>query len=446
MNKGKSLSPKFNLVKSNSRVLLQKLITSPSQKSSKFNDSVISLSSQDSKLEPSTSRMSQKIISMPFLISPTRKKVQVITKRFHQAKSNLSPRQNIGEHLLPLPADQVITIFNGLLTKYELSELLDYKEIYYLGLKAEKITPTVRMNNMGFDDDKTDYKLVLGDHIAYQYEVFEILGSGSFAKVCRCWDHKTKKEVAIKVIKSHKIFQEQGHIELKILAYLKKLEKSACPLFIQMYEYFTFRNHLCIVFELLSYTLFDLLKANNFKGFSSTLVRRFSFQIVTALAYLKKSSIIHCDLKPENIILVSPNVSNIKIIDFGSSCFKDEKIYSYIQSRIYRSPEVILGLSYSSAIDMWSFGCIIAEMLAGVPLFYGESELDQIYSIIEVLGPPPEQLLKSSVKQFKLFGQEGIQKSYTNTKNIIRIAGSKKIEEQISTNDALLLDFLKRNT
>jgi len=85
-------------------------------------------------------------------------------------------------------------------------------------------------------------------------------------------------------------------------------------------------------------------------------------------------NIIHCDLKPENILLRKKNKSGIKIIDFGSSCFGDKRVYTYIQSRFYRSPEVIFGLEYSTAIDMWSFGCVLFELYTGDPLFPGESE------------------------------------------------------------------------
>ena len=82
----------------------------------------------------------------------------------------------------------------------------------------------------------------------------------------------------------------------------------------------------------------------------------------------------HCDLKPENIMLKQPNKSGIKVIDYGSSCMHNERIYTYIQSRFYRAPEIILGIPYTSAIDMWSFGCILAELYTGFPLFPGESE------------------------------------------------------------------------
>lgn len=86
--------------------------------------------------------------------------------------------------------------------------------------------------------------------------------------------------------------------------------------------------------------------------------------------------IIHCDLKPENILLKEENKSGIKIIDFGSSTFIDEKVYTYIQSRFYRAPEIMFGIPYTPAIDMWSLGCIIAELYIGYPLFPGESEND----------------------------------------------------------------------
>ena len=78
-----------------------------------------------------------------------------------------------------------------------------------------------------------------------------------------------------------------------------------------------------------------------------------------------RTQIIHCDLKPENVLLVQPNRSAIKVIDFGSSCMRDRRVYTYIQSRFYRSPEVILGLAYGTEIDMWSFACILAELYTG---------------------------------------------------------------------------------
>lgn len=115
--------------------------------------------------------------------------------------------------------------------------------------------------------------------------------------------------------------------------------------------------------------------------------------------------------------------TSIKVIDFGSSCFESErgtytyaniprifkiniwkKVYTYIQSRFYRSPEVILGISYHKAIDMWSLGCIIAELYTGVPLFPGENEQEQLGCIMEVMGLPDRHIIEKSSRKKLFFG------------------------------------------
>lgn len=108
-------------------------------------------------------------------------------------------------------------------------------------------------------------------------------------------------------------------------------------------------------------------------GLDTNTIRKFAIQILNSLKFLKEQKIIHCDLKPENILLAEPQKSKIKIIDFGSSCFDHEIIYSYIQSRYYRAPEVTLGVAYNSMIDVWSMGCILAELYLGTPLFPGDT-------------------------------------------------------------------------
>ncbi|CAG0913497.1 unnamed protein product [Notodromas monacha] len=176
-------------------------------------------------------------------------------------------------------------------------------------------------------------------------------------------------------------------------------------LIVRLKSNFMWRNHLCLVFELLSYNLYDLLRNTNFRGVSLNLTRKFAQQLCTALLFLSSPelSIIHCDLKPENILLCNPKRSAIKIVDFGSSCQLGQKIYQYIQSRFYRSPEVLLGLPYDLAIDMWSLGCILVEMHTGEPLFSGANEVDQMNKIVEVLGMPPKHLLDQAQKTRKYF-------------------------------------------
>ena len=161
---------------------------------------------------------------------------------------------------------------------------------------------------------------------------------------------------------------------------------------------FEYRNHTCIVFEMLSYNLYELLRNTQFRGVSLNLIRKFSTQILKSLRFLSSDSgmmnIIHCDLKPENILLRHPRRSAIKLIDFGSSCYKHRRQYTYIQSRFYRSPEVLLGLPYDQKIDMWSLGCVLVEMHTGEPLFGGTEPLDQMCKIVDVLGMPPFAMLE----------------------------------------------------
>ena len=169
-----------------------------------------------------------------------------------------------------------------------------------------------------------------------------------------------------------------------------------------------FRGHQCLVFEMLSYNLYDLLRHTTFKGVSLNLIRKFGKQILKALCFLalRDVSVIHCDLKPENILLRHPKRSAIKLIDFGSSCRDGQTVYRYIQCRFYRSPEVLLGCPYSTAIDMWSLGCILVEMHTGEPIFSGQDEADQIVKIYELLGPPPTHMIQQGTKGLKHFRRQ----------------------------------------
>ena len=157
------------------------------------------------------------------------------------------------------------------------------------------------------------------------------------------------------------------------------------------------------MFELRSGNLYELIKQNQFRGLSTTLVRVFAQQLLNGLGLLNKARLIHCDLKPENILLKNLESPVIKIIDFGSACDERQTEYTSIQSRFYRSPEVLLGLPYSSAIDMWSLGCIVVELFLGLPLFPGSSEYNQVSRITEMLGLPPTWMLEMGKQSGEFF-------------------------------------------
>lgn len=207
---------------------------------------------------------------------------------------------------------------------------------------------------------------------------------------------------------------------------------------------FYFRSHLCISTELLDMNLYEFIKAHSFRGFSVRLIRRFTKQILSSLNLLKQHKVIHCDLKPENILLRHPLHSEIKVIDFGSSCFETEKVYTYIQSRFYRSPEVILGMTYGMPIDMWSVGCILAELFTGVPIFPGENEQEQLACIMEVFGPPEKHLIEKSTRKKLFFDSMGKPRLTVSSKGRRRRPSSKTLQQVLKCDDEPFLDFLTR--
>jgi dual specificity tyrosine-phosphorylation-regulated kinase 1 len=291
------------------------------------------------------------------------------------------------------------------------TRLIDtYKNInkVYYEAKAKRLREQADVSrggahNEGYDDAHYDY-ILQGDEIfAERYILKHRIGKGSFGQVVCAYDKELQCEVAIKIIKSRKPFMLQAQTEIDLLSTLLDKDPNDEKNIVRLLHTFVYRNHQCLVFEMLSYNLYELLKNTKFKGVSLNLIRKFGKQILRALEFLssKEVDIIHCDLKPENILLRHPRRSAIKIIDLGSSCLRSKKTYTYIQSRFYRSPEILLGISYDQKIDMWSLGCVLAEMHTGEPLFGGTDQADQICRIVDVLGMPPLELLARSPPQIR---------------------------------------------
>lgn len=359
--------------------------------------------------------------------------------------STLGEQINQNDPLLPLTPAEALKVYGSKLTEFERTEIDIYPEIWYLGLDACKIHgETAGTQNDGFDDENGSYNKVLHDHIAYRYEILEVIGKGSFGQVIRALDHKTNQHIAIKIIRNKKRFHHQALEEVRILDHLRKKDKHSTHNVVHMLEYFYFRNHLCISFELMSLNLYELIKKNNYQGFSLSLIRRFAISLLKCLRFLKKENIIHCDLKPENVLLKERGSSSIKVIDFGSSCYTTQRVYTYIQSRFYRSPEVILGLPYGPAIDMWSLGCILAELYTGYPLFPGENEVEQLACLMEVLGVPPEEVIQAATRRRLFFDSKGNPRCITNSKGRKRKPRSKYLQVFLRCNDSLFVNFIYR--
>jgi len=190
--------------------------------------------------------------------------------------------------------------------------------------------------------------------------------------------------------------------------------------------------------------LYELIKKNNYQGFSIYLVRRFAYSILQCMRVMNKEKIIHCDMKPENILLRQKGSSAIKVIDFGSGCFESQRIYTYIQSRFYRAPEIILGIPYTTSIDMWSLGCILVELFTGYPIFPGENEAEQLAMIMEVIDLPPLQILNDASRRKLFFDSKGVPRNMNTKLFKKRRPGSRPISSILKTSEANFIDFIKR--
>ncbi|ELP86267.1 dual specificity tyrosine-phosphorylation-regulated kinase 1A, putative [Entamoeba invadens IP1] len=244
----------------------------------------------------------------------------------------------------------------------------------------------------------------VGEMLMDRYLLVKGLGKGSFGQVIQAKDTVRNQDVALKIIRKEKNFYEQAKLEVQILYHLNTNDPTDKYKIVRLLDTFNLGGHFCMVFELLSFNLYDLLMKKN-ASLGLTLVKRFAFDILRSLYYLQMDSIrvIHCDLKPENIVLISPDQADIKLIDFGSSCTPSTHMYKYIQSRYYRSPEVVMGLNYSHPIDMWSLGCILPELLTTEPLFPARSEVELLVMMSAMLGMPPNDMIKESHRARKLF-------------------------------------------
>ncbi|KAL5210788.1 hypothetical protein ABZP36_006411 [Zizania latifolia] len=227
------------------------------------------------------------------------------------------------------------------------------------------------------------------------YIAEHVVGTGSFGVVYQAKCRETGEIVAIKKVLQDKRYKNR---ELQIMHMLDH------PNIVGLKHYFfstTERDelYLNLVLEYVPETVNRIARQYNRMNQRMPLiyVRLYTYQICRALAYIHNCvGICHRDIKPQNV-LVNPHTHQLKICDFGSAkvLVKGEPNISYICSRYYRAPELIFGATeYTAAIDLWSTGCVMAELLLGQPLFPGESGVDQLVEIIKVLGTPTREEIK----------------------------------------------------
>ncbi|KAL4427508.1 hypothetical protein ABPG74_015211 [Tetrahymena malaccensis] len=291
------------------------------------------------------------------------------------------------------------------------------------------------------------------------YEIKRVIGSGSFGYVFEAYDNNNQRTVALKRIQKvgKKLSREyEILLDIKDCDYVVKM--------IDLYYSKTDDNKLIqnIVFEYMENNLEDHISKFNKskKVIAEQTVKEYAYQILKGLQYIHSKGIAHRDLKPDNILLNDDG--KVKICDFGGSKYIDEKGKNtpYIVSRYYRAPELILCITkYNQKIDMWSFGCILGELVTTSPLFQGKTEGDQLFSIFKVLGSPTkEEFQKFSERvpfdkkifdEFQTYEPQNLRKMFFYIKDIDNLMDliTKCLqylpENRISADEALQHPFFK---
>lgn len=280
------------------------------------------------------------------------------------------------------------------------------------------------------------------------YEVQKLLGEGTFGKVVECKLVKSNQHVAVKILKKGYMdsFLKEAAIHKKIRAL--DVDKNNLVKFIDNFRY---EQYYCLVFEMLDFSLLDLMKERDFTPLCLSEIRVLTQQMLVALNALKSIEVVHADIKPDNIMLVNHATMpfKVKLIDFGLAfnVFK-VKPGRRCQAVGYRAPEVILGLPIDESIDVWSLGCMLVYLYLGRHLFPLHCEYESIRVIIKLQGQPDDDTLSSGVYSRSFFKIDPTDSSwrlktrheYNLSENCI-IKPCKQIYDQLSSLDDLVPSY-----
>ena len=342
--------------------------------------------------------------------------VESMLSKFSMPKKKVSESINNDDSDLQVTSSQEIGLIRD--------SVSDFPGIYPSGkgvageMECFYLPIITKSQNTGFEPTK-DLVLKPGSIFANNYLVQSELGSAAFSTAYQCLDLSSEEdedgyrdEVCLKVIKNTKDYFDQSLDEIKILQLLKDTGKTEENHIVKMKSFFYHREHLVIVTELLRQNLYEfgkiIIESRGNVYFTRLRLSHIIRQCLVALKFVHELGLVHSDIKPENILLSSYSRALIKIIDFGSSSFVSDRQSSYIQSRSYRAPEVILGLPYDGKIDIWSLGCVVAELYTNEVTFQNDSELSMLSRIEAICGPFPRHMIDKGRNCHRIFTDSGL--------------------------------------
>ncbi|XP_016344046.1 mitogen-activated protein kinase 1-like [Sinocyclocheilus anshuiensis] len=226
-----------------------------------------------------------------------------------------------------------------------------------------------------------------------RYTDLHYIGEGAYGMVCSAFDNVNKIRVAIKKISpfEHQTYCQRTLREIKILLRFRH-ENIIGINDILRARRIDYMRDVYIVQDLMETDLYKLLKTQQL---SNDHICYFLYQILRGLKYIHSANVLHRDLKPSNLLINT--TCDLKICDFGLARIADPEhdhtgfLTEYVATRWYRAPEIMLNSKgYTKSIDIWSVGCILAEMLSNRPIFPGKHYLDQLNHILGILGSPSQ--------------------------------------------------------
>ena len=273
--------------------------------------------------------------------------------------------------------------------------------------KQAKALDESLLDNWDYPDGH--YRIINGELLDQRYAVEQQIGKGTFATVVRATDSQTGKKVAIKIACRNDTMFKAGQKEMQFLNRLNEADPEDKKCIIRLLADFMHKGHLCLVFEGLEMDLRETLKKfGRDIGINPEAIQIYARQMFLALLHMKNMEVLHADLKPDNILVSSDN-KLVKICDFGTATLQqDAELTPYLVSRFYRAPEVIMGMEFDYAIDMWSIGCTLYELYTGRILFNGSDNNNMLRVIQECRGKLPNRLIKKSQLAGNYFDEQFI--------------------------------------
>ena len=278
---------------------------------------------------------------------------------------------------------------------------------------------------------------IIYDSNGQAYRVIDLIGSGSYGSVFKC-QMMTNPDifVALKIIKNQPQFLQSGINEINIVSQISQLQShpglSHILIPLSTFEY---NGHLCIVLPLLQQSLFNGINVGQSLESLLSSIRQILTQLLLALDAVHMSGIIHGDVKPENILKINDVGDDVCLIDFGNSS-TSSNIGTYYQSRFYRSPEIVLGTQYNSQIDVWSAGCVAAELFLDFAIFSCDSEFDLIHTIVALIGQIPDEMLFNSMKWRNFFNFNG--STFTLKSNPVHVILNRHLNKSVFIEKGLM--------